>query len=40
MAESERVLQSNEDFVIDESLLFEITLVDMPKGGAQKRSGV
>ncbi|XP_052806406.1 uncharacterized protein LOC128235642 [Mya arenaria] len=37
MAEIERVLQSNEDFVIDESLLFEVTMVEMPKGGAQKR---
>ncbi len=37
MAEIERVLQSNEDFVIDESLMFEVTLVDMPNGGAQKR---
>jgi len=37
MSEIERVLQSNEDFVIDESLLFDVTLVDMPNGGAQKR---
>ncbi len=37
MAEIERVLQSNEDFVIDESLIFEVTLVDMPNGGVGKR---
>lgn len=37
MAEIERVLQSKEDFVIDESLIFEVTLVDMPEGGAHKR---
>lgn len=37
MAEIERVLQSNEDLVIDESLTLEVTLVDMPEGGARKR---
>jgi len=37
MAELERVLQSNEDFTIDESLIIEVTLVDMPSGGAGKR---
>lgn len=37
MSEIERVLQSNEDFVIDESLLLEVTLVDMPAGGARKK---
>ena len=37
MAELERVLQSNEEFVIDESLIFEVTLVDMPEGGTGKR---
>ena len=37
MSEIERVLQSNEDFTIDESLIFEVTLVDMPSGGAGKR---
>ena len=37
MAEIERVLQSNEDSVIDESLIFEVTHVDMPEGGAGKR---
>lgn len=28
----ERVLKSNEDFVIDASLLFEVTIVDLPMG--------
>ena len=37
MSELERVLQSNEDFTIDESLIFEVTIVDMPKGGVGKR---
>ncbi|XP_053397354.1 uncharacterized protein LOC128556395 [Mercenaria mercenaria] len=37
MAELERVLQSNEDFAIDETLLFEVTVVDMPDGGTRKR---
>lgn len=37
MAEIERVLQSNEEFVIDQSLLFEVILADLPDGGAQKR---
>ena len=37
MAEIERVLQSNKDFVIDSGLIIEVTLVDMPIGGAQKR---
>ena len=37
LAEIERVLQSNEDFVIDESLIFEVTLVNMPDGGTRKR---
>ena len=36
MAEIESVLQSNEDFMIDESLLFEIIL-EMPIGGVGKR---
>lgn len=37
MAEIERVLQSNEDFVIDSGLIIEVTLVDMPTGGTRKR---
>jgi len=37
MSEIERVLQSNEDFVIDESLLFDVTYVQTPQGGAGKR---
>lgn len=37
MSEIERVLQSNEDFVIDESLSLQVTLVDMPEGGARKK---
>ncbi|KAL4217303.1 hypothetical protein ACF0H5_023754 [Mactra antiquata] len=37
MGEIERVLQSNEDFIIDESLIFRVTLVDMPTGGTMKR---
>ncbi|XP_045209333.2 zinc finger protein 577-like [Mercenaria mercenaria] len=37
LQEVERVLQSNEDFLINESLEFEITLVDMPSGGTRKR---
>jgi hypothetical protein len=37
MAEIERVLQSHGDFIIDESLLFDISLVDMPEGGSRKR---
>jgi hypothetical protein len=37
MAEIERVLQSHEEFVIDESLIFEVTLVDMANGGTRKR---
>ena len=36
MAELERVLQSNEEFVLDESLIFEVTLCDMPEGGTVK----
>ena len=35
-AEIERILQSNENFVIDSGLIIEVTLVDMPRGGAQK----
>ena len=31
MSEHERVLQSNEDFVIDSGLILEVTQVDMPK---------
>lgn len=37
MSELERVLQSNKEFVIDESLIFEVTLVDTPSGGTRKR---
>ena len=37
MAEIERVLQSNEDFVIDSGLIIEVTLVDMPSGGVGRR---
>ena len=37
MSEIERVIQSNEDFVIDSGLIIEVTLVDMPKGGVHKR---
>ena len=37
MAEIERFLQSNEDFVIDSGLIIEVTLVDMPNGGTRKR---
>jgi hypothetical protein len=37
MSEIERVLQSNEDFAIDQSLIFEVTHVNMPTGGARKR---
>ncbi|XP_045168552.2 uncharacterized protein LOC123531553 [Mercenaria mercenaria] len=37
MTEIERVLQSNEDLAIDESLTLEVTLVDMPEGGTRKR---
>ena len=37
MAEIERVLQSNEDFVIDSGLVIKVILVDMPEGGALKR---
>ena len=36
MSELERVLQSNEDFLIDSGLIIEVTLVDMPNGGARK----
>ena len=36
MSEVERVLQSNEDFVIDSGLILEVTLVDMPNAGARK----
>ncbi len=36
LAEIERVLQSNEDFVLDEGLKLEITHVHMPNGGAGK----
>ena len=36
MAELERVLQSNEEFVIDESLIFEVIFVDMPEGRTVK----
>ena len=37
MAEIERVLQSNEDFVINSGLIIEVTLVDMPSGGVGRR---
>ena len=37
MSEIGRVVQSHEEFVIDESLIIEVTIVDMPDGGAQKR---
>ncbi|MEW8544218.1 MAG: hypothetical protein AB2693_11855, partial [Candidatus Thiodiazotropha sp.] len=37
MSELERVLQSNEDFTIDESLVIEVTLVDMPDGGVHQK---
>ena len=37
MSEIERVQQSNEEFVIDESLIIELSHVDMPDGRAQKR---
>ena len=37
MSEIERVIQSNEDFVIDSGLIIEVTLVDMLKGGVHKR---
>ena len=37
MSEIERVLQSNDEFSIDESLIFEIIHVNMLNGGARKR---
>ena len=37
MSEVERVLQSNEDFIIDSGLIIDVTLVDMPSGGIGKR---
>ncbi len=37
LSEIERVIQSNEDFILDEGLKLEITHVDMPEGGAGKR---
>ena len=37
MAEVERVLQSNEDFVIDSGLIIDVTLVDMHSSGVGQR---
>ncbi len=36
LSEIERVIQSNEDFVLDEELKLEITHVNMPNGGSKK----
>ena len=33
----EKVLQSNEDFAIDESLTFELLHIDMPSGASKRR---
>lgn len=37
LSEIERVLQSYEQFVLDTSLEIELTHVELPEGGAQKR---
>ena len=37
LSEVERVLQSNEDFMIDEGLEIDITRVDMPSGSGRKK---
>ncbi|XP_045215064.2 uncharacterized protein LOC123565260 [Mercenaria mercenaria] len=37
MGEVERVLQSNEDFTIDEGLMFDVIHVNMPNGGSRKK---